>query len=68
MVTLKVIEGGKEALEEKILEDMFNGSVCPKDIDKLRPCGELKLVKSNPNLSSKHRISLPLAWIENKKS
>jgi len=64
--TLKVIEGGKDALEEKILEDMFQGKVCPSDLDRLRPRGRLHLVKNDSRPVSKSRIPLPLDWMEDK--
>lgn len=66
MVKLKVIEGGKAELEEKILKDMFRGEVSSEDIDRLRPCGNLWLV-SNDSAESRlaeRSFSIPLDWLD----
>lgn len=67
MIQLKVIDGGKAELEEKILKDMFSGQVSSEDIDRLRPCGDLKLVASNGQPKSQRAVrsvTLPLDWID----
>lgn len=72
MLKLKMIEGGKAALEEKILKDMFRGEVKSEDIDRLRPCGELRLVSSQKDpleikvAAAKRSFSMPVDWLDDK--
>ena len=69
MLKLKVIEGGKASLEEKILKDMFRGAVKSEDIDRLRPCGNLRLVSSQKEPieinvgASRRAFSMPVDWL-----
>ena len=66
MVKLKVIEGGKAELEDKILKDMFRGEICSDDIDRLRPCGNLWLVNDENTKSprAERSFSMPLDWLD----
>lgn len=66
MVKLKVIEGGKAELEEKILKDMFRGEVSSEDIDRLRPCGNLWLVTSESDKAPRadRSFAIPLDWLD----
>lgn len=71
VVKLKVIEGGKAQLEEKILQDMFRGEVSSEDIDRLRPCGDLSLVSSDGKNSghpprAQRSFSIPIDWLDDK--
>lgn len=43
---LRVIEGGRKALENKVIKSMLRGQVCVEDLDKLKPWGKLHLVRS----------------------
>lgn len=66
VVKLRVIEGGKAELEEKILQDMFRGEVSSDDIDRLRPCGELWLVSAESDKAprAKRSFSIPVDWLD----
>lgn len=68
VVELKVIEGGKALLEEKILHDMFRGEVSSEDIDRLRPCGDLWLVTNDSDKAprAKRRVAIPEDWLDDK--
>jgi len=68
VVKLKVIEGGKPQLEEKILQDMFRGEVSSEDIDRLRPCGNLWLVSSDGDKAphARRSFSIPVDWLDDK--
>lgn len=68
MLNLKVIEGGKVELEEKILKDMFRGEVNSEDIDRLRPCGNLWLVASKEGKAprAERSFAIPMDWLDDK--
>ena len=44
---LRVINGGRRKLENRVIKNMLRGEVCSNDLDKLKPWGNLTLVGSN---------------------
>lgn len=42
---LRVIDGGRKSLENKVIRNMLRGQVCVEDLDKLKPWGKLYLVR-----------------------
>lgn len=48
LMTLRLIQGGRQLLEESILEKVALGTVCVEELDRLRPWGKLCLVSSTP--------------------
>ncbi|MFX4227623.1 MAG: hypothetical protein ACFHHU_06985 [Porticoccaceae bacterium] len=42
---LRVIDGGRKSLENKVIKNMLRGQVCVEDLDKLKPWGNLYLVQ-----------------------
>ena len=51
---LRVINGDRDRLEDKILDDLLAGKVCHEDFERLRSLGDLKLVYSAPEPKVEH--------------
>ena len=44
---LRVIDGGRRKLENRVIKNMMSGQVCSDDLDRLKPWGNLSLVGCN---------------------
>lgn len=55
----RVIDGGRKALEDRVLENMMKGIVCEDELHRLRPWGELHLVNKNPKAASPEEPDWP---------
>tara|TARA_R110002073_G_scaffold321716_1_gene497933 strand:- start:3 stop:209 length:207 start_codon:yes stop_codon:yes gene_type:complete len=49
---LRVIDGERRKLENRVIKSMMRGQVCSEDLDRLKPWGNLSLVGSNRQAQS----------------
>ncbi len=49
---LRVIDGGRRKLENRVIKNMMNGQICSDDLDRLKPWGNLSLVGSKKQTRS----------------
>ena len=59
-VELRVIQGGRQSLENEIMKQIAQGKICREALEKLKPKGRLYLVHSSPILSEQEES----AWLD----
>ncbi len=56
---LRVIDGGRKQLENRVIKSMMRGQVCAEDLDRLKPWGDLHLVGQPPSRETRLNDPIP---------